>query len=60
MYFMVENMNSKVFPGEETVETAGSWDMTYMQMQKLLLEFYIEACKFWQLEGRDTRHLKTT
>ena len=32
MYFMSQNMNSKVLPGEETAETAGSWDMTYMQM----------------------------
>ena len=59
MYFMSQNMNSKVFPGEET---AGG-EMTYITMWKLLLEFYIEdieECKFWQQEGLYTRHLKTT
>ena len=47
MYFIAENMNSKVLPGEETVEPepgpqlAGEW--TYITMWKLLLEFYIHS-----------------
>ena len=47
MYFMVENMNSKVLPGEETVELEPSpqlgGEMTYITMWKLLLEFYIQS-----------------
>ena len=64
MYFMSQNMNSKVLPGEETAETAGSWAGRWLTLQCGNFcwnsTYRVGECKFWQQEGLDTRHLKTT